>query len=518
MINTDNVNFIYNSVSFEISQDIIDDGCYNIRWYYNITELGKVGLYDYYGQETTTNYTYLNKGLYYPSINFQNDLGVYNYFQNQTVLKINTIPKINFTGSPIANSTISFYDENRFNYYTDTIEKLIWDFGDGTVTEVTDITASITHTYSSLGLYEITLQAVDTDGNYSSLVNGINKISISVLDDNPYCKIKTNLITIDGPEEIRYGDSKKINLVNLLPEMYEGTGVEEFLQVFEDFLNKMFQGNDGFKLLENEISVDKETVEGDGITDIEGYHDNYTYNINNTTYNTDAKEVNQVDMDWPEDFDKCENNRKISILEKVKRLTELRDIDLIDLEYIQFFAKNLGYNVNVYRNEIVGSSFGNIETLDNETDDIVNQRRYLRFVVQNLPNWYKIKTTNNSIKVMLYSFGLIGDLVELYTKDYSNDGSDWKIKEDNLISINNDWYPTSHFNIQLNIDRSDNLNFDIQKRGSIIRAIESVRPINTVFMGLTGILNRTAEVKIIPSMRVTKYIRINSDQPSDYFS
>jgi len=79
------------------------------------------------------------------------------------------------------------------------------------------------------------------------------------------------------------------------------------------------------------------------------------------------------------------SNVSMSILEKVNRLTELHDPDLIDLEYIQYFANNLGYNVNVNR-----SQFGNGGTDANSEEEL---NRYLRFMVRNLPSWYKIKTT-----------------------------------------------------------------------------------------------------------------------------
>ena len=38
----------------------------------------------------------------------------------------------------------------------------------------------------------------------------------------------------------------------------------------------------------------------------------------------------------------------------------------------------------------------------------MNEDKYLRFIISNLPTWYKIKTTRNSIRIMLFSFGIIG--------------------------------------------------------------------------------------------------------------
>ena len=62
----------------------------------------------------------------------------------------------------------------------------------------------------------------------------------------------------------------------------------------------------------------------------------------------------------------------ISIIEKINRLTELHDPDLINLDYIQFFANYLGYDVDINRDELINQ------------DEI---EEYLRFVIRNLPTW-----------------------------------------------------------------------------------------------------------------------------------
>ena len=73
---------------------------------------------------------------------------------------------------------------------------------------------------------------------------------------------------------------------------------------------------------------------------------------------------------------------------------------------------------------MVGDQFGNLAEIDNGSSSISDQQKYLRFVVQNLPNWYKIKTTKNCSKVMLYSFGLIGVWLNII-QSYSNINDNW---------------------------------------------------------------------------------------------
>jgi hypothetical protein len=178
------------------------------------------------------------------------------------------------------------------------------------------------------------------------------------------------------------------------------------------------------------------------------------------------------------------SNNRISILEKIARIPELKDPDFVDINNIQYLANYLGYNINVNKDE-----FGI------DSDDPNSIDNYLRFMVSNLPTMYKTRTTRNSIKNLLFSFGLIGDIVYYYTQEYSDDGLNWsyadlyfnqRIRED-LKRIRGHWYPTPHFAIWYDINRSGiNYSYDSTKQQQILNAIESVRPANTVFRGVLG--------------------------------
>jgi hypothetical protein len=236
---------------------------------------------------------------------------------------------------------------------------------------------------------------------------------------------------------------------------------------------------------------------------------NQYYN-NDQLITTDATDVETVLTGITSDAD-----QSISILEKAYRIADLHDPDLIDIKYIQYFAKNLGYNVNVSRNEVggIGASFGNFDT-DNTSTSGTDADRYLRFMVSNLPSWYKIKTTDSAIEVMLYSFGLVGDLIKYYTENYldADNGGKWQIDTDKtLASVPTSYYTTPHFALLIEVDESDDLITDVNKRSSIIRAIDSVRPINTVFRSLVGHCSRDFHVQVQMDTRLTRYIRIGDD-------
>lgn len=199
------------------------------------------------------------------------------------------------------------------------------------------------------------------------------------------------------------------------------------------------------------------------------------------------------------------NDNSISILEKIRRLTELQDPDLMDADKLQYFAGNLGYNVNINRAEL-----GNLASLD-ESDVCpdINTNKYLRFAIRNLPLWYRIKTTQNSMKIMLYSFGLIGDISQYYTDNYlpSEEGGKWITTDVNqetysISNIPKDYYPTPHFIVWINLDlSSSDLSWETDKRKQIIQSIESIRPANTVFRRLGGYTTIPKQIGVTCSLR-----------------
>lgn len=275
----------------------------------------------------------------------------------------------------------------------------------------------------------------------------------------------------------RVGVDRLINLTNYIPNYFKSSDIFYLVKTFEDYLNEMY--------------VDEYSSPMISYTDVDG--------IDSLRFSNLIKPS------------------KISILEKINRITELQDPDYINVDNIQFFANNLGYNVNINREQ-----FG--------TENNIDIEKYLRFMVGNLSNWYKIKSTRNSIKTMLFSFGLVGDLVYYYTKEYDEFGRNWmygdiyfdendnKLKED-LSNIPSTWYPTSHFSVWYDINKSGtNFSYyDSIKRNQIINAIDSVRPINTVFKGIIGKYSTNKTINIRAVHKISKSIVIRSNN-SDYWN
>jgi len=420
-------------------------------------------------------------------------------------IRVNNLPEISFDGTLAINTPLTFQDDNGGTYITSTIVSADWDFGDGSTSSTVDTTDTFEHTYSAVGIYDVSSTVYDVSGNSAA-----STVSISIFE-GASCVDEEEYITTLGPEMLgRFGAARQINLVDFLPLYLKETETEDFLVLFENFLNEMFSGLGGWNLSANDLTVTKdwdvsgaETISADAVK-------NYTYDLCGTSMPTEATDVDQIELHWPTNSSLATSAHKISILEKVARITELHDPDLIDLDYIQFFASNLGYNVNVSRDE-VGVS-GTSETLGVGEANELN--KYLRFIVRNLPTWYKIKTTRNSIKVMLYSFGLVGDILEYFTDSYwsREDGGNWRLDYDNdFREIPSNWFPTPHFAIRIDVDESSDISFDISRRAKVIRAIESIRPINDVFRRLIGYAERDFNMVAGAWIRSTRYIIIESD-------
>ena len=261
--------------------------------------------------------------------------------------------------------------------------------------------------------------------------------------------------------------------------------------------------------------------------------------------------------------DNTSTEQAIGILEKIFKLLDLKDPNLIDFDYIGYFAEHIGYDMklNMFsfedsaitrgkflkmvaakeielntvltfeeREVIYNAIVGKISTDVVVSDYKINRpliesikkefiELQVRALIENLPYWYKIKGTDDSMKILLYSFGLVSEIHNYYTKNYSVKQEDWdtadvyfnqskiktnvnhvnKLTED-LSNIPDDWYPTPHFKIRFDYNNSwsalagaTSVMRDMGRFGEMVDAISAAKPINNVFKGLSGIF-RTSEL------------------------
>jgi hypothetical protein len=225
-------------------------------------------------------------------------------------------------------------------------------------------------------------------------------------------------IASDGMWVSVCNEGKKINITNFLPSHLRESEVYDLMKFFEDFLNSMY-------------------------------------------YNK-------------------RTGCNISILEKINKLKDLKDINELDADYFQYFANHFGYEVNIDRESIGMFSTSNS---DEEIDD------YVRLSLKTLPNFNRLKSSEDAISIMLFSFGVIADILYLWTNDYN---VNWKSESRyNNVNVKNEipntpdpYYPTPHFRVAVNYTQTPPAwieNFD-----KIVEIVNNIRPINTVFKDFSG--------------------------------
>jgi hypothetical protein len=383
-----NLDFVGNQIHFDASESVGEITSY--AW----------AMDDVVPIELTTiasaTHVYQNYGSRKPSLIVYSGLSASDEYYLSADLDINPRPQIEISGLPRVNTELLFTDHNAPFYIPDSISRIWFDFGDGSAIVSGDVDDNFYHTYSTIGDMNVFLSAIDISGN-----TALDGQTIRILDGQNYLE-KEDYISLCGPSTIRLAPDKLINLVDFLPDYLQETDIYDLIKFYEDFLNEMYSGINGLEMTE-------------------------------TAINTSASEIR---FSIPEE--NLSDDPRISILEKIKRLSELHDPNLIDIEYIQFFAKYLGYNIDINRTEIGG--FGAFDS-DSTVCSAAESEKYMRFVVENFPNWYKIKTTKNMVQIMLYSFGLIGDIAQYYTKPIAQGGYDenmvnWKIDiDDKMMDI-----------------------------------------------------------------------------------
>jgi hypothetical protein len=209
-------------------------------------------------------------------------------------------------------------------------------------------------------------------------------------------------------------------------------------------------------------------------------------------------------------YSNIDSSCNISTLEKTKKLREFRNIDKIDSQYIYQYANMLGYDVGINRSEIGTFSSTSGTYLDSLEK---YQEKCLRFVVGNLPNWYSIKTTRNSVKMMLLSFGIIGDLIENYTLDYDKYWKQNRTKAGQFVdeTITKEWYPTPHISVGIDLRNTQNDIVYSDQVKKVISSMETIRPANAVIDSLQGYITEitTPTIGVSVSFRTSKSINVS---------
>lgn len=214
--------------------------------------------------------------------------------------------------------------------------------------------------------------------------------------------------------------------------------------------------------------------------------------------------------------------KKASIVEKIYRLAYMKDPSVVDYEYIGLVSRHFGYSIETDEDQINQNTY---YITKEEKEEVV------RRIISNMPEYYKMKGTDNGIEMVLLSFGLVAKVIHLFTRgDNKTDGYvefvDERYVDSDIVNYNSispitptqpatiaeeqlsrslaqqlhgnarvsgtafdDWYPSPHFRIELNI-LEDNLSIlrSSVQFNTIAKTIRKIKPINTVFQGFYGVM------------------------------
>jgi len=315
--------------------------------------------------------------------------------------------------------------------------------------------------------------------------------------------IATLNVTINlATNSVRTSASKAINLKNLLPVHLEYSETGEFLEFFETYLNEMYEEFIADRGKNEDFTVDENGTKSYYRTEVDSEGD--TVYQSGGQYYTSAGYVDTNLVSVPSTFP-VEKVPSISILEKIKRIADFHDPDLIDMEYIEQLSTLMGYDINIFRPDMDSIT---------ESPDNYDSEKYLRNVVTNLPHWYKIKATDNSIRILLYSFGIVAEVVKKWTSEqlsltsahpyvggYGEDPDLWidesASSTQGISGIPDDYFPTPHFRVKIDQDlAAPDWYYNLDK---IFEAIESVRSINSVLDSVDTLFNQ----------QITAYARVD---------
>lgn len=182
------------------------------------------------------------------------------------------------------------------------------------------------------------------------------------------------------------------------------------------------------------------------------------------------------------------------LAERIERLAYLRDANVIDIDLIEYLARFMGYDITALADDIRSS---NIYRNSDERESAVRE------TIAHLPQFYALNGTKAGINMLMATFGLIGDLVTMWTS--TDDPYGELVRQDEVgARIDEDrvngktgasWVPTPH--VQLDIIENDSFNSMLMASEEITRMKEQIRrckPINVVFDGIRVVYNTSVEV------------------------
>ena len=193
-----------------------------------------------------------------------------------------------------------------------------------------------------------------------------------------------------------------------------------------------------------------------------------------------------------------ENNRHISVLEKIARIANFNDISRIEDSLVYLYGKEFGnefdFDVESLQNvnlPMDGIGFSTRDT--KETFDII------KYVLEQLPAYNRYKGTDMGITYAIKMFGFAAKIINLWTRiEWPVEENPEFIEEDSLYTFDR-YFLTSRFNLELN-SSSNLFKTFCENVDMFIDLIKSIKPITKILNLIKYVIPIDKDIHLIYSL------------------
>ena len=178
------------------------------------------------------------------------------------------------------------------------------------------------------------------------------------------------------------------------------------------------------------------------------------------------------------------------LIEKIERLVYQKDPNVIDYSLIAYLARYMGYDITPVADDISQSQFYATEKA---------RENAVRKVIQRLPEFNALKSTEKGLEVLMLTFGIVGKVINMWTE--SDDPYAEMIPSDSVMQHRYSsmikgkspvLVPTPHFSVKIEVEGNFQNELGLSDIGRIDSAIRKYKPINTVFDGIQSYMKITS--------------------------
>lgn len=207
-----------------------------------------------------------------------------------------------------------------------------------------------------------------------------------------------------------------------------------------------------------------------------------------------------------------DTNCKVGILKKIEDLRTLHNIDELDRIFFNDFAKHFGSTIKIDERNLVDilTIFGDKNKKTYDEEDLT---KYIREAYRILPYYNRIKGTDESIKLILSTFGCSCEIIYKWLSKLEGEDELFENIEDKIDK--DKYYLSSHFNIDLGIK-----NYRIEEYVDIIQPIRelvfSIKPITRVFDAFEYTLHNNENIEIDLTNSILNVIKVGNEDDDIY--